>query len=282
MRVFISWSGELSRELAEAIRKWLPSALQYVKPYFSPADIEKGSKWASEIFKELSASTVCIIVLTRDNLNSNWIMFEAGAISCTIDKARVCPLIFDIEETDLQGPLAQFQATKFLRQDVRQLFGTINGAAGENKLADSVVEAVFEKWWPDLEHEIQTIIKGHKETRSSKDIRSERDLIEELLLLTRKMAAEQEFAKAPAPLPVAIKYASSLYSNLMFTVRSAVTLGTFTIDGLNQLKGTLVELSAIVRQRTMAPTLKNGMLHDIADLVKVIEKKIEEDDEIPF
>ena len=110
MRVFISWSGDLSKALAEAIRNWLPSALQYVKPYFSPSDIEKGSKWATEIFKELSASTTCIIVLTRENLASNWVMFEAGAISCTIDRARVCPLIFDLEETDLQGPLAQFQA----------------------------------------------------------------------------------------------------------------------------------------------------------------------------
>jgi len=138
MRVFISWSGDRSRELAEAVRKWIPSALQYVKPYFSPADIEKGSKWSSEIFKELSTSTVCIIVLTRDNIDSNWIMFEAGAISCTIEKARVCPLIFDIEETDLQGPLAQFQATKFVKQDVRQLFVTINSAAGETKLVDRV------------------------------------------------------------------------------------------------------------------------------------------------
>jgi hypothetical protein len=49
MRVFISWSGNLSRQLGEALRKWLPSALQYVKPYFTPADIDKGARWASEI-----------------------------------------------------------------------------------------------------------------------------------------------------------------------------------------------------------------------------------------
>jgi hypothetical protein len=60
MRVFISWSGDLSKELAETFRNWIPSALQYVKPYFTPADIEKGTKWATEIFKELSASSICI------------------------------------------------------------------------------------------------------------------------------------------------------------------------------------------------------------------------------
>jgi len=91
MRVFISWSGELSRQLAEAFRNWLPGALQYVKPYFTPADIEKGAKWATEIANELASSSICLIFLTRENLQSNWIMFEAGAISSTLDKARVCP-----------------------------------------------------------------------------------------------------------------------------------------------------------------------------------------------
>ncbi len=52
-KVFISWSGDLSRKLGEALRNWLPAALQYVKPYFSPDDIEKGAKWNSEIAKEL-------------------------------------------------------------------------------------------------------------------------------------------------------------------------------------------------------------------------------------
>jgi hypothetical protein len=123
MRVFISWSGDLSKKLAEAFRKWLPSTLQYVKPYFTPADIEKGARWATDISKELKGSTVCIIVLTRENFNSNWIMFEAGAISTTIDdRARICPIVFGIEPTDVQGPLAQFQGTRFTKSDIRQLF----------------------------------------------------------------------------------------------------------------------------------------------------------------
>ncbi|MCK5605193.1 hypothetical protein KAR91_25100 [Candidatus Pacearchaeota archaeon] len=44
-KVFISWSGDLSRKLAQAVYDWLPGALQYVKPYFLPEDIEKGAKW---------------------------------------------------------------------------------------------------------------------------------------------------------------------------------------------------------------------------------------------
>jgi TIR domain len=198
MRVFISWSGDLSRQLGEAIRSWLPSALQHVKPYFTPDDIDKGAKWASEIFKELSASSVCIIILTRENLKSSWIMFEAGAISSTLENNRVCPIIFDIEPTDLQGPLAQFQATRFGKADIRKLFNTINSLAGENKLEDAVAEPVFEKWWPDLESSIKKILEGHTARKDARKIRSDRELIEEILLLLR--ASEKEkVPTAPAP-----------------------------------------------------------------------------------
>jgi hypothetical protein len=126
-------------------------------------------------------------------------MFEAGAISSTIDNSRVCPLIFDIEPTDLQGPLAQFQATRFARADIRKLFNTINSLAGENKLDDAVAETVFEKWWPDLEASIKKILEGHTASKDAKKIRSDRELIEEILLLLR--ASEKEKIPAAPAVP---------------------------------------------------------------------------------
>ncbi|WP_165788483.1 hypothetical protein [Stutzerimonas stutzeri] len=41
MKVFISWSGDMSREIGEALRTWIPGVIQQVKPYFTPNDIEK-------------------------------------------------------------------------------------------------------------------------------------------------------------------------------------------------------------------------------------------------
>jgi hypothetical protein len=198
MRVFISWSGDLSRQLGEAFRNWLPSALQYVKPYFTPSDIDKGAKWASEISKELSASAVCVIILTRANLASSWIMFEAGAISTALDNTRVCPIIFDLEPTDLQGPLAQFQITKFIKADIQKLFETINSLAAENKLEDAVAKGVFEKWWPDLENAFNSILEGHTADPKAKKIRSDRELIEEILLHVRS-EKERQPSRPPAP-----------------------------------------------------------------------------------
>ena len=73
MKVFISWSGDLSNAIASEFRTWLPGALQSVKPYFTPSDIEKGAKWNSEISKELELSDIGILFVTRENLNSAWL-----------------------------------------------------------------------------------------------------------------------------------------------------------------------------------------------------------------
>jgi hypothetical protein len=204
MRVFISWSGEPSRQLAEAVREWLPSALQYVKPYFTPADIEKGARWATEISNELSTSQIGIFILTRNNLNSKWMLFEAGAISKKIDKARICPIVFDIEPTDIEGPLAQFQATKFTRDDFRQLFNTINAAAGDSKLPDAIAGTVFEKWWPDLDAEVRTILAASTSSEQS-SVRTPQDLLEETVSLVRTIAVGQRDLESKMQLLVIAK-----------------------------------------------------------------------------
>ncbi|MDZ4063138.1 MAG: TIR domain-containing protein [Coriobacteriia bacterium] len=182
--VVISWSGELSRKLGESLRTWLPAALQYVKPYFSPEDVQKGTKWNTEIATELDASNVGIICLTPDNTEKPWILFEAGALSKSIDKSRVCTLLFNLEPTEVKGPLTNFQATRFVREDFKRLVATINSTAGEAKLEPSVLDSVFEMWWPKLERDVAAILKSHDEVGAG-ELRSDRDILEEVLELAR-------------------------------------------------------------------------------------------------
>lgn len=184
MKVFISWSGSNSKKLGETLRDWLPSVLQVVKPYFTPSDTEKGTRWNSEIAKELESSDVGILCITRDNLKSSWVMFEAGALSKSIDKAYVCPVLFGIHNTDLTGPLKQFQTTEFDKEDFKKLVSVINKKLGENKLSVKVLDSVFEKWWPELKTKIDIIIKKFGQD-DMEPVRTERDLLEEILNLSR-------------------------------------------------------------------------------------------------
>lgn len=146
MKVFISWSGAASQEIGSALRDWMPNVIQSVKPYFTPQDIEKGAVWQTEIRGELDNSKIGIFIITKDNLDSKWLHFEAGAISSLMDRISVCPLLFGIEPVDISGPLAQFQATVFSKKEAFKLINTINFFLGDQKLPDTNLIAIFEKW----------------------------------------------------------------------------------------------------------------------------------------
>ncbi|MCG7853346.1 MAG: toll/interleukin-1 receptor domain-containing protein [Methanosarcinaceae archaeon] len=189
-KVFISWGGDVSFKLAEALRDWFPSVLQHVKPYFSPDDIQKGTKWDSEISVELEASNIGVICLTRDNIERPWILFEAGALAKEVGKARVCPLLFNLEPAELTGPLANFQCTKFTKDDFKQLIMTINVEAKDLKLDPAVLDSVFEKWWPDINDKVSAVL-AMKSDNTTKALRSNTDYLMEILELVRTNASRE-------------------------------------------------------------------------------------------
>jgi hypothetical protein len=132
----------------------------------------------------LETSNIGIICLTRDNTERPWILFEAGALSKTVDKSRVCTLLFSLESTDLKGPLTNFQCTRFAKDDFRKLVSAINNVSGDAKLESAVMDNVFEMWWPQLERHISEILSTHDQT-DEEPRRPDRDLLEEVLQLTR-------------------------------------------------------------------------------------------------
>lgn len=195
MMVFISWSGERSNQLGEALKEWLPNVLQSVNPYFTPHDLEKGARWSEDISQKLEEAQIGIICLTEENLKSEWILFEAGALSKKLENSYVCPVLFGINNTDVSGPLKQFQSTTFEKKEFLKLIKIINSRLGERKLEGKILDNVFDKWWPDLEENVNKIMKATENNIENKTpIRSDRELLEEVLLLNRVLAKN---SKAP-------------------------------------------------------------------------------------
>jgi hypothetical protein len=120
--------------------------------------------------------------LTPDNLHSDWLLFEAGALSKTIENTYVCPFLIGLEPADVKAPLAQFQATRATKKDVLKLLKTLNTALGEGALPAAHIEEAFDVWWPKLDEKLKALPGDEGPARS---VRSERDLLEEILALVR-------------------------------------------------------------------------------------------------
>lgn len=188
MKVFISWSGPLSHKVAIALKDWLPSVIQSIKPYVSSEDIYKGARWSTEIAKELAASTYGIICLTRDNLTAPWLNFEAGALAKALEKSYVAPFLFDLKPSDVEGPLEQFMFVLNEENDIYKMITDINSTLGsEDRLEDVPLRKYFDKWWPHLSKDLRAIHEDQqtKEPREEKTRRDPNEILEELLDLAR-------------------------------------------------------------------------------------------------
>jgi TIR domain len=199
MKVFISWSGERSQRLAEALYEWVPMVLQSVDPWLSQTDIAAGERWADKIAKELEVCSFGIICLTQENIVSPWILFEAGALAKNMQKGRVIPLLLDIDIKDVAGPLAQFQAKKAEKGGLFDVIKAINQLS-DTKVSDTQLPKQFEAMWPQLEHHVRDIPTNPP---AAKQHRPEQEILEDLVStvrsLDRKMQGMAEAYKASEP-----------------------------------------------------------------------------------
>lgn len=192
MKVFISWSGEQSHKVALALRDWLPSVIQTVEPYVSSEDIDKGARWSSDIAGELEKSLFGILCVTRQNLEAPWIHFEAGALSKSVDKSRVSPLLFGLKRSEVKsGPLLQFQSTIAEADDVRKLLLSLNSACEPPLLEEQRLRTIFEVWWPQLDTAFRALLEEPEPlvqpTENPGEPESDNtEILEEILELTRQ------------------------------------------------------------------------------------------------
>jgi hypothetical protein len=201
MKVFISWSGERSKQVAELLNDWIQCVIQAVSPWMSSKDIDRGALWFTQITDQLANTSIGIVCLTKENKNKPWILFESGALAKGLSSNRVCTFLIDLVPTDLKNPLAQFNHTLPTRNGVWELVRTISSSSKDNALNESVLLKVFSTYWPQFENEFGSIIKDTPEEEIVEE-RKDNDIILEVLTTVRTLdkrlrniESEQEHSK---------------------------------------------------------------------------------------
>lgn len=159
MKVFLSWSGRQSKEVAEALREWLPDVLHVVTPWMSSSDIQTGRDFSRVLRKELAESNFGVLCLTKDNCWKPWVLFEAGALAKILDSSLVCPYLIGMESGDLPHPLRLFQAAMADENGTYDLVRSLNNTSDSIKLFEPQLRRSFDRWWPDLKPRLESKAK---------------------------------------------------------------------------------------------------------------------------
>jgi len=177
LNVFISWSGTRSGRIAAALKIWLGVALPNTECFIS-RDIEGGKRWNRELTEALQASNFGVLVLTAENKNAEWILFEAGALAKQVGESRVVPLLVDIEPKHLSGPLGDFHAVR-LTDQVYKLLEAINAS-----LPDPIdnLREVYEYTYTRFSESIELILRDADKDKKPMDPTARtHEMLEEIL-----------------------------------------------------------------------------------------------------
>jgi len=70
---------------------------------------------------------VGIVCVSRENQSAPWLNFEAGALAKNLESSRVVPLIINLKPSEVQQPLAQFQAKEATKAGILDVLRLLDG-----------------------------------------------------------------------------------------------------------------------------------------------------------
>lgn len=277
MKVFISWSGKRSKALANCLKEWIPLIVQNAKPWVSDKDISAGDRWAQAIAGELKSSNFGILCITPENLSSEWILFEAGALSKAMQDAKVIPLLFGLELSDLGGPLSQFQALKVDEAGMLNALKAINDVS-ETKTDEATIEMLVPALWSQFKEKLDQIPDKQD---LEKHMRPQTEILEDLVSQVRGLGSrmrefdpermEQEFEHRG---PRIRRVHPKMIDEMMFTLSergegdySLVFLAGLVRDIMPWLAEVLVEANRDLK--VAGPETSREIAHRLMHIVKV-------------
>jgi len=257
MKVFVSWSGDRSKVVAESLSKWLPDVFQDLTIWMSAHNIDAGQRWGRVLDEQLASTSFGILCLTPENISSPWLLFEAGALSKVIAEAKVVPYLFQVSTTDVPYPLAQFQGVEATSGGTINLLQSINSSLERSLPADRL-ERLFQKWWPDLESELKSVAADPKRTLPQQ--RSERALLEEVLQTVRNLSRVSP--STPPPTQSTTPNVDMWRGLPVWNVGEAL-LAELSLDELNEFRNQALEASRVAESHGKTDAIDRKI--DLAD-----------------
>lgn len=157
MKIFISFSGDRSRNVAEALQVLFEDVILGVQVWFSPMNVYPGTRWFQELEGALSGSAFGVLCITQENTSALWIAFEAGALTKAFGEGKVCPYLIGLSSDELNEPYSLFQAAEASKEGTLKLVRAINYTCPEQDIDERLTRR-FEKSWPSYEKILKKVL----------------------------------------------------------------------------------------------------------------------------
>ena len=170
-KIFISWSGKNSKEIAKGIKSVFENKIftDELTCFVSDIDISSGADWWNKIKEELNSSKLGIICITKENINAPWIYFEAGAM--ITHNIPVIPLLINCNtKTIADTPLKGNQCVDFHdQQKFIKMILDINKRLNLLQLKDAQLEPIAKESYIYLRDTLSSVLTELKNLRIFND-----------------------------------------------------------------------------------------------------------------
>lgn len=268
MKIFVSWSGAASHEMALLLREWLIRVLQYSDPFVSSKDISKGAQWLVTISEQLSETVEGIVCVTPTNVEASWLNYEAGALAKTTGQTAVRTVLLGLKPGDLPSgaPLSNFQHTDGLNQD--EMWSLIESIHLRSAARDSAIERVrwaFDQAWPDLRKKLEAIDCKPSTAPAAPEKRDDQSLLKDVLQEIKSLSIAVAALSKPSQPSVTAEGGSTLRARTVddFGRGNLVQEGSKVLHD-NYGQGVVVKVEGDANLRVATVQFANGILTRVA------------------
>ncbi len=127
--IFYCWSHARSHRVAMALDAFVSGVAKDLlgidyHSFLSSQAIPMGKRWFDYLMAELGKANAAVLCFTPEALGSDWIHYEAGAMSARFGFERIMVYLHGVSET-FSGPLGEFQAAASTRESTRKMVGDL-------------------------------------------------------------------------------------------------------------------------------------------------------------
>lgn len=167
-KIFISWSGDNSKEIAKALKDVLENHVfrdQGLECFVSDIDISSGDDWWNKIKSELKKCKLGIACITKENKAAPWIYFESGAMIAR--ELKLIPLLINCSYRALNDtPLSSKHMVDFYNEEkFCGMIKTINNELKLSEIPDENLETIAKTQYRILITTLTPTLKKLKDLR---------------------------------------------------------------------------------------------------------------------